>query len=94
MSAKFTSDVKGRVINGIECSAEEAERLQSDESRTFYIAPSIAPRGFVDFSAGTTMFPVIGTDGNLTGTTLVYEVLDEDDPRAIEFRAAGKVGGE
>jgi hypothetical protein len=75
MSAKFTSDVKGRIVNEIECSAEEAERLQADESKTFYVAPSIAPRGFVDFSAGMTIFPVFGTDGGIKDTVMVYEVL-------------------
>ena len=74
MSSRLTSDIKGRIINGIECSAEEADRLMADESKTFYVCPGIAPRGFVDFCAGMTIFPIIGTDGGLKDTVMVYEV--------------------
>jgi hypothetical protein len=91
MSAKFTSDTKGRVINGIKTSIEEANRLMDDDSKTFYVCPGIAPPGFVDFCAGQSMFTAIGTDGKATGDVFLYEVVDEDDPRAISFRADGSV---
>lgn len=94
MPAKFTSDTKGHVINGIETSIEEANRLMDDDSKTFYVCPGIAPPGFVDFCDGMTIFPSIGADGKATGTVFVYEVLDEDDPRAVSFRAGDKAGTE
>ena len=94
MRAKFTSDVKGRVVNGIEVSIEEANRLMDDDSKTFYVCPGIAPPSFMDFCAGQSMLPTIGTDGKATGTVHLYEVLDEDDPRAVSFRAGDKAGTE
>ena len=87
MPAKFTSDVKGRIVNSMEVSFDEAERLMADDTKTFFAAPSIAPEGFMDSSAGMSIFPIIGTDGGIVlDKFIVYEVVDEGDPRAIEFR--------
>lgn len=94
MPAKFTSDIKGRVVNGIETSIEEAHRFMDDDSKTFYACPGIAPAGFMDLCAGITVFPMVGADGKDTGTVVVYEVLDEDDQRAVSFRAGDKAGTE
>ena len=90
MPAKLTSNINGRVVNGIETSIEEATRLMDDDSKTFYVCPGIAPAGFMDFCTGITIFPTMDTDGKATGKVIVYEVVDEDDPRAISFRAGDK----
>lgn len=92
MPAKLISDFKDRVVNGIETSIEEANRLMDDDGKTFYVYPGMAPAGFLDFCAGQSMFPTIGSDGKATGTVVVYEVLDEDDPRSVSFRADDKAG--
>lgn len=92
MPAKFTSDMRGHVVNGIETSIEEANRLLDDDGKTFYICPGMAPRGSLDFCAGQTIFPTMDRDGKATGTVVVYEVLDEDDPRSVSFRADDKAG--
>lgn len=78
--AKFTSDVKGKWVNTMDVTAAQAEAIMADDSRTFYCAPSIAPVGFGDFSAGMNVFPMIGADGNIMETTIIYEVLGRVTP--------------
>ena len=74
--ATFTSRVEGKLLNGIELPYAEAEALMREDGRIFFEAPSIAPKGFVDFNAGMTIFPLIGADGNITDSVIVYEVIE------------------